>query len=78
MNKFDFNERVVRDSGFGYDIGYFLGEGNSYDTNMIDLVTGLSYEPISVPKSEIFKYTTELIDKLIKKYGYEKRFSELF
>jgi len=25
---FDFNERVVWDSGFGYEIGHFLREGN--------------------------------------------------
>ena len=75
---FDFNERVVWDSGFGYEIGYFLGEGTSYDTWLIDVKTGLIVEPCSHSKSEVFKYTTELINKLTAKYGYEKRFSELF
>ena len=75
---FDFNERVVWDSGFGYEIGHFLGEGNSYDTWLIDVRIGLITEPCSHSKSEVFKYTTELINKLTIKYGYEKRFSDLF
>jgi hypothetical protein len=75
---FDFNERVVWDSGFDYEIGHFLGEGNSYDTWLIDVRTGLIVEPCSHSKSEVFKYTTELINKLTAKYSYEKRFSELF
>lgn len=75
---FDFNERVVWDSGFGYEIGYFLGEGTSYDTWLIDVRTGSIVGTCSHSKSEVFKYTTELINKLTAKYGYEKRFSELF
>jgi len=75
---FDFNERVVWDSGFGYEIGHFLGEGVAYNTWLIDVKTGLIVEPCSHSKSEVFKYTNELINKLTAKYGYEKRFSELF
>jgi hypothetical protein len=75
---FEFNERVVWDSGFGYEIGHFLGEGTHYETWLIDVRTGLIVEPCSHSKSEVFKYTTELINKLTAKYGYEKRFSELF
>ena len=75
---FSFNEKVVWDSHFGYEIGYFLGEGNQYHTYLIDIRTGLIHEPCSHSKSEIHKYTNELIDKLTAKYGYEKRFSEVF
>ena len=75
---FLFNEKVVWDSHFGYEIGYFLGEGNQYHTYLIDIRTGLIQEPSSYPKQEIHKYTNELIDKLTVKYGYEKRFSEVF
>lgn len=78
MTDFQFNERVVWDSNFGYEIGYFLGEGNSYETYLIDVVTGLFHEPCSYPKYEIHKYTNELINKLTEKYGYEKRFSDVF
>jgi hypothetical protein len=75
---FDFNERVVWDSGFGYEIGYFLGEGLVYNTWLIDLRTGFFVEPCSHSKSEVFKYSNELINKLTAKYRCEKRFSELF
>jgi hypothetical protein len=75
---FSFNEKVVWDSRFGYEIGYFLGEGNQYHTYLIDVRTGLVHEPCSYSKSEIHKYTNELIDKLTAKYGYEKRFSDIF
>jgi len=77
-SKFIHNEAVVWDSGCGYEIGYFLGKGNQYNTYLIDLRTGLIYEPTSFPKYEIHKYTDELIDKLKQQYGYEKRFSKIF
>jgi len=75
---FSFNDRVVWDSHFGYEIGYFLGEGHVYDTYLIDVITGVVHQPTCYPKSEIHKYTNELITKLTKKYGYEKRFSDVF
>lgn len=75
---FSFNEKVIWDSHFGYEIGYFLGEGNQYHTYLIDVRTGLIHEPTCYSKSEIHKYTNELIDKLTLKYGYEKRFSDIF
>jgi len=77
-DSFSFNERVVWDWHFGYEIGYFLGEGNQYHTYLIDVRTGLIHEPCSYSKSEIHKYSNELIDELTKKYGYEKRFSDTF
>jgi len=75
---FSFNEKVVWDSHFGYEIGYFLGEGTSYHTYLIDVKTGLIHEPCSYSKDEVHKYTEELINILNKKYGYEKRFSTVF
>jgi len=70
---FSFNEKVAWDSHFGYEIGYFLGEGHVYETYLIDVKTGVVHEPTCYPKSEIHKYSNELIDKLAKKYDYEKR-----
>ncbi len=75
---FSFNEAVVWDSNFGYEIGYFLGEGYVYETYLIDVRTGIVHEPTCYSKSEIHKYSDELITKLTKKYGYEKRFSDVF
>lgn len=71
---FYFNENVIWDSGFGYDIGYFLGDGTQYHTYLIDMVSGGTHTPCSHSKSEVFKYTNELVEKLTVKYGYEKRF----
>jgi hypothetical protein len=75
---FSFKEKVIWDSHFGYEIGYFLGEGWVYNTYLIDVITGVVKEPTCYSKSEIHKYSDELIDKLTKKYGYEKRFSDTF
>lgn len=71
---FEINEKVVWDSHSGYEIGYFLGEGVLYETYLIDMKTGVVREPCSHSKNEVFRYSDELIDKLFKKYGYEKRF----
>lgn len=76
--KFSTGDMVVWDSHFGYEIGYFLGEGHVYETYLIDVRTGRVNEPTCYPKSEVHRYSNELIDKLIEKYGYEKRFSEVF
>lgn len=76
--KFTLNERVVWDSHFGYEIGYFLGEGNSYNTYLVDIRTGIVREPNSYSKNEVHKYTDELITELTKKYKVEKRFSDIF
>jgi len=74
----DLSEHVIWDSGSGYEIGYFLGEGVTDDTWLIDIMTGLTEGPCSYPKSEVFKYTDELVNKLTAKYSYKKRFSDLF
>lgn len=71
---FEFNEQVVWDSHFGYEIGFFLGEGNRYNTYLIDVKTGLIHEPCSHPTGQVHKYSEKLIDVLNVRYGYEKRF----
>jgi hypothetical protein len=71
-------ERVVWDSHFGYEIGYFLGEGVLFNSHSIDVRSGIIPGECSYSKNEIHKYSDELINSLIKKYGYEKRFSETF
>lgn len=75
---FTIGDKVVWDSGWGYEIGYFKGEGNRYYTYLIDIVTGIVTGECSHRKSEVLPYTDELITKLTAKYGYEKRFSDTF
>ncbi len=76
---FEYNERIIWDSHFGYEIGFFIGEGNSYNTWLVELRSGrIVGEEVSHSKDEIHPYSEELLEKLTKKYGYEKRFSETF
>ena len=75
---FSFNDKVIWDSHFGYELGYFLGEGNQCNTYLIDKITGLIHEPCSHSKSEVHKYSEDLVNKLKTKYGYEKSFSTDF
>ena len=75
---FSFYDKVIWDSHFGYELGYFLGEGNQYNTYLIDKITGLIHEPCSHSKSEVYKYSEDLVNKLKIKYGYEKSFSTDF
>ena len=80
MNKETFKkgDNIIWDSNFGYEIGYFIGEGNQDNTYLVNLKTGIVDEPCSYPIDEIFKYSDELISELTKKYGYEKSFSKEF
>ena len=76
MNKGD---RIIWDSHFGYDIGYYIGGGVMYNTHHIELMTG-KYPggELSVPLYEIHPYSDKLITELTKKYGYEKAFAKDF
>ena len=71
-------DRVIWDSHFGYEIGYFIGEGNQYNTWLIDISTGICTGKCSHSKNEIHKYSDVLINELTEKYKYEKRFSDVF
>lgn len=66
LNDFEYNESIIWDSGFGYEVGHFIGEGNSYYTYLIDINNDLC----SYPKNEVFKLTEELVNKLSLKYGH--------
>jgi hypothetical protein len=81
MSKFKKGDRVIWNSCFGYDIGYFDRNGFAYDSESIALTlqTGsFAGSDILVAPFEVFPYSDELVDQLTKKYGYEKRFSETF
>ena len=76
--QFSLKDKIVWNSGFGYEIGFFLGDGWVYNTYLIEIMTGISTGEYCYSKEEIYKYSDELIDELTKKYGYEKRFSNVF
>lgn len=74
MNEFIINQKIIWDSGFGYDLGFFIGKGNSWNTWLIDKVTGKIKGNVSISKGEIFPYSKELHDILYVKYKYDKCF----
>jgi hypothetical protein len=74
---FKVNDRVIWDSGFGYEVGYFKGDGN-YDGWLLRLTTGIVTKECSYPESEVKPYSDELIEEMKKRYGYEKSFSKTF
>ena len=76
-NVFTLNEKIIWDSGFGYDIGLFMGDSDeiSYYTYEIKLITGaFKNRSICVSKSEIYPYTESLFVKMVDKYGAEEHF----
>lgn len=73
-------DKIIWDSGFGYEIGYFIedSEKQMYNSYKIELVTGIVQEETLRSKDEIILYTTENQIKMKNKYKYDKIFSELF
>lgn len=77
MQEFKKGDRVIWDSGFGYEIGYYMAIYR--DMYIIEYASGNAYHKNgALPKSEIYPYSNELVKRLTKKYGYEKKFSEVF
>lgn len=71
MQKFEEKEKVVICSGFGYDLGVFLGEGETYDTYKILPLTGvLAQKECNYNKTWINKFSESLLNDLKKYYGY--------
>lgn len=73
------NDKIIWDSGFGYEIGYFLSEnGVMYNTYSVEIITGICTGEVSNSINEIKPYSKELIKELSKRYGYEKDWSDVF
>lgn len=74
---FEKGDRIIWHSHFGYDIGEFQCDAPSMDNYTIQLLSGkfCDFGMSSVSRSEVFKYSEELVVELTKKYGYEKKFS---
>lgn len=76
--EFKKNDRIIWDSSWGYEIGYFEETGATVGTLKVDMITGIVQGLVSHPISEIKPYSKELVSELTKKYGYEKSFAETF
>ncbi len=66
--------KVIWNSEFGYELGYFV-KPISEKHAFVLAVTG-KYSGITTiyPRTELYKYTTEMHDEMIKKYGYTRTF----
>ena len=72
-------DKIIWDSGFGYEIGYFIedAEKQMYNSYKIELVTGIVQEETLRSKDEIMLYTKENQSLMKAKYKYDKAFSEV-
>lgn len=73
-------DRIIWDSGFGYEIGYFIedSERKMYNSCTIDLLTGVVQGESLRSKDEVLPYTKENQEKMVSKYKYNKAFSNVF
>jgi hypothetical protein len=72
MEKFKQNDKVIWNSGFGYDLGYFIGiDNNQFNNYIISMETGIIQGKSSLEMQEIIPYNDENLSKMIDKYGYE-------
>lgn len=78
--KFKKGDKIIWDSGFGYEIGYFIEESNEfmYHSFRIDLCTGVVQGQCLRYQGQIKPYNEQTISEMVSKYGYEKKFSKTF
>lgn len=75
-NTFKKGDKIIWDSFFGYELGYFIRKSDKYLYNSyrINLVTGIVEGETLRSKDEIIPYNEDTIKEMIKKYGYTKTF----
>ena len=64
-------DKVIYDSGFGYGVGYFEGEGTVPGTFLIDII-GKINRICHYNKRYIYRHTDELETELKAEYGEKK------
>lgn len=73
--KFKPRNKVIWDSGFGYELGVFVHENEDGGMCTIELRSGNTcYGYVSVTASDIKPYSNALATALAEKYGYVKVF----
>ena len=75
-NKFKQEDKIIWNSLWGYELGYFISNSDDsmYNSYNVYLVTG-SVEGESLrSKDEIIPYNEDTIKEMVKKYGYTKTF----
>ncbi len=67
--KFKKGDKIIWDSGFGYEIGIFLADDKKImGSYLVDLHTGVVRGKTYKPESEIKKSSTQLLFDLTNKY----------
>lgn len=65
------NTPIIYDTGFGYDIGFFVDISPTYDQVIVNLITGVAQGELHTSHNNIILYNTENIDIMYKKYQYK-------
>lgn len=66
--EFNRMDKVIYDSGFGYDVGLFIGEGTVPNTFLIEMI-GKTNSIRHYNKRYIYKHTEEIELELLSEYG---------
>lgn len=71
-------DKILWDSGFGYEIGYYIGESSVYFHVTVSLISNKYSEngDCCFVKTDIIPYTEEDSKRLSDEYGYEHRFED--
>jgi len=75
-NKLKEGDKIIWDSHFGYEIGYYVSdEGVMYNTCLVKLVTGICPGVNnSLTKHEIIPYNRENLTEMVTKYNQVKSY----
>ena len=67
-------DKIIWDSGFGYDLGYYLREcDNQYHSTVVKMATGRSANrEMCFSKDRVIPYTAEKLEELTEKYRYKQ------
>lgn len=74
--KFNKGDKIIWDSFFGYELGYFICESDKtmYNSYKLDLKTGIVQGEALRSKQEVKPFNEETIKEMVKKYRIEKTF----
>ncbi len=69
-------DKIIWDSGFGYELGYFLKYNEEHILNYSEcyMITGIAHGKCSYLKQEVCLYTLNNIKLMIAKYIVDKAF----
>lgn len=71
-------DKIIWDSGFGYEIGHFISVGkigyNAKNNFKVNLVTGIATGKVEHSNNEIIVFNEENNNKMFEKYNYIHQF----